>query len=213
VLGAQFSNSSARPGRLAEKIGMTNWDKFFNQKIKEIAQEKEILDIGGGFRFQKGLAQYQGFFKNCQYRTLDIEPKYQPDIVGDIHNLPIEDNSIDAIICKAVLEHVHSPEKAIDEIYRVLKKNGKCLVYLPFLYPYHGQEHGYKDYYRYTRDGIDYLFRKFSLIETCPVRGNLETLLNLIPFKIVRVLIPLVRFLDQFFSFRQVSGYHVFLVK
>lgn len=192
---------------------MTKWDKFFDEKIRRIARQKNVLDIGGGFRFQKGLAKYQNLFKNTNYQTLDISSQYKPDIVADIHQMPLDDESVDAVICKAVLEHVHSPQKAVDEIYRILKKQGECLVYLPFLYPYHGQKDGYKDYYRYTKDGIEYLFKRFRSIETCPVRGNLETVLNLIPLPGIKIFNPLVRIFDKFLSFKQVSGYYVFLVK
>ena len=192
---------------------MTSWNKFFEEKIKEITKEKNILDIGGGFRFQKGLDKYKDLFKDVNYKTLDIESKYHPDIIGDIHSLSMKDESIDAIICKAVLEHVYDPQKAINEMYRVLKKQGKCLVYVPFLYPYHGQKDGYKDYYRYTQDGIEYLFRKFSSIEICPVRGNLETVINLTPLRHLRIFNFLARFLDRFFSNQQSSGYNVFLIK
>lgn len=192
---------------------MTSWNKFFEDKIKEIAKEKNVLDIGGGLRFQKGLDKYKDLFKNVNYKTLDIESKYHPDIIGDIHSLSMKDESIDAIICKAVLEHVYDPQKAVNEMYRVLRKQGKCLVYVPFLYPYHGQKDGYKDYYRYTQDGIEYLFRKFSSIEICPVRGNLETVINLTPLRSLKILNPLIRILDRFFSGKQVSGYNVFLIK
>jgi|TARA_Y100000031_G_C8236997_1_gene393762 ubiquinone/menaquinone biosynthesis C-methylase UbiE len=192
---------------------MTKWNKFFDEKIRQIARQKNVLDIGGGLPFQKGLAQYQDIFKNVNYQTLDINPQCNPDIVADIHQMSLESESVDAVICKAVLEHVHSPQKAVDEIYRILKKQGECLAYLPFLYPYHGRKDGYKDYYRYTKDGIEYLFRNFSSIETCPVRGNLETVINLIPLPGIKIFNPLVRILDRFFSFKQVSGYYVFLVK
>ena len=192
---------------------MTSWNKFFEEKINEIAKEKTVLDIGGGFRFQKGLDKYKDLFKDVNYKTLDIYSKYQPDIIGDIHNLSMNNESIDAIICKAVLEHVYDPQKAVNEMYRVLKKQGKCLVYVPFLYPYHGEKDGYKDYYRYTQDGIRYLFRKFSSIEICPVRGNLETVINLTPLRYLRIFNFLARFLDRFFSNKQNSGYNVFLIK
>jgi len=192
---------------------MTSWNKFFEDKIKEIAKEKNVLDIGGGLRFQKGLDKYKDLFKDVNYQTLDIESKYHPDIIGDIHSLSMKDESIDAIICKAVLEHVYDPQKAINEMYRVLRKQGKCLIYVPFLYPYHGEKDGYKDYYRYTQDGIEYLFRKFSSIEICPVRGNLETVINLTPLRSLKILNLLIRILDRFFSGKQVSGYNVFLIK
>ncbi|MBU1255991.1 MAG: class I SAM-dependent methyltransferase [Patescibacteria group bacterium] len=192
---------------------MIKWEKFFDDKIKEIAKEKKILDIGGGFRFQKDLDKYQELFKNSDYKTLDIEASYQPDIIGDVCNLPLEDKSVDAIICKAVLEHVKEPGKAAKEIYRVLKDSGKCLVYVPFLYPYHAHKGGYKDYYRYTKDGIKYLFRDFNSIEICPVRGNLETVFNLTPLRKIRILTPLIRFFDKFFSGQQPSGYHIYLIK
>ena len=192
---------------------MTKWDKFFEEKIREIAKEKNVLDIGGGFHFQKGLGKYQHLFKGSNYQVLDKEVSYQPDIVGDVCQMSLLDESIDAVICKAVLEHVSQPEKATKEIYRVLKKRGKCLVYIPFLYPYHAHEGVYKDYYRYTQDGTRYLFRNFKSIEICPVRGNLETVFNLTPLRKLKIFLPLIRFLDRFFSGKQPSGYHIFLIK
>ena len=107
---------------------MTKWDKFFDEKIKEIAKEKNILDIGGGFKFQKELSKYKYLFKNSNYQTLDAEKKYNPDIIGDICNIPLNNESVDVVICKAVLEHVPEPQKAVKEIYRILKKGGKCFV-------------------------------------------------------------------------------------
>lgn len=193
---------------------MTSWEKFSDGKIREIAKEKSVLDIGGGYRSKKrGLIKYEDLFKNTDYKVLDIDPGCQPDIVGDIHNLPQKDGSVDAIVCRAVLEHVYDPQKAVNEMYRVLKKGGKCLAYLPFLYPYHGKAKAYKDYYRYTKDGVEHLFRNFNSIEICPVRGNLETMINLIPFKVIRIFMPIARLFDRFFSYKQVSGYSVFLVK
>jgi len=192
---------------------MTKWDKFFDEKIKEIAKEKEVLDIGGGFKFQKGLDKYKNLFKNSNYQTLDTEKEYNPDIIGDVCDIPLKNESINAVICNAVLEHVSEPQKAVKEIYRILKKNGKCFVYVPFLYPYHAHKGVYKDYYRYTQDGIKYLFRNFKSIEICSVRGNLETVFNLTPLRKLKFFLYLIRFFDKSFSNKQSSGYNIFLIK
>jgi len=199
---------------------MTKWGKFFDKKIKEIAKENIILDIGGGGGFAKELAKYKKYFTNCQYKSLDFDPETKPDILADAHQLPFESNSIDAIICKAVLEHVQEPQKVVEEIFRVLRPGGKGFVYVPFLYCYHGSGKKYKDYYRFTKDGIEYLFRKFSKIEICSVRGYFETITYLLPYPDkfpINILVSLARFLDKisekYQSKNQVSGYHIFLIK
>lgn len=48
--------------------------------------------------------------------------------LGEIENLPIDDNSIDVAISNCVINLVPDKEKAFKEIYRVLKKDGK--IYL-----------------------------------------------------------------------------------
>lgn len=55
-------------------------------------------------------------YKNVQFR------------LGEIENLPIEDNRVDVVISNCVLNLVPDKERAFREIYRVLKKEGR--VYL-----------------------------------------------------------------------------------
>lgn len=43
---------------------------------------------------------------------------------GDINSLPIEDNSFDVIISVAAFEHILNLEKALQEMYRLLKPGG-----------------------------------------------------------------------------------------
>ena len=44
------------------------------------------------------------------------------DIVSDIVDIPLEDESIDAILCVEVLEHVENPLLVFKEFSRLLKK-------------------------------------------------------------------------------------------
>ena len=199
---------------------MTKWEKFFDEKIKEIAKGKIVYDIGGAERFQKGLARYKDIFFNCSYKTVDINPKYNPDILADAHHLPIPDESADGVICKSVLEHVENPFQVVEEIYRILKLGGKCFIYVPFLHAYHSSRLDEKDFWRFSEDGIKYLFRKFKRIEICPVMGHFETIVNLLPYQNkfpINILVYLARFLDKILekhqSKKQVSCYNLFLIK
>lgn len=190
----------------------SKWEIFFDECIKEIAKEVLVLDLGSGEPFQKELAKYRGLFKNCKYYSLDFDAQYEPNIIGDIHYLPFKDETADAIICKAVLEHVPEPQKAVREIYRVLRKGGKTFIYAPFLFPYHGSRR-YKDYYRFTKDGIEYMFRDFTEIRMVPVRGYLGTINLFIPYTSKNFW--LTKFLDKLTSTSttMTSGYNILAIK
>jgi len=49
---------------------------------------------------------------------------------ADAENLPFRDNQFDIVYSNGVLHHTENTEKAIDEIYRVVKPKGKCVVML-----------------------------------------------------------------------------------
>lgn len=190
--------------------------EFFEERLQLVAECDSILDIGSGMKFQKQLKGHQGLFNNKKYISLDINPEVKPDIVGDIHKIPAADNYFDAVICHSVLEHAANPFVAVNEIYRILKPGGPALIYLPFFLPYHGNK-DYLDYWRFSKDGVAELFKKFSLVEICPLRRFFEMWLNLLPL-LGNYLSHLGRLLDfLLISFKpapnQVAGWYVFLRK
>ncbi len=201
------------------------WDNFKREKIEKILNEKDsVIDIGAGLKAWKNKGdRYQ---KNAwphleKVKVLDPIPDYNPDIVGDIHHLPFDDNSQDAIICHSVLEHVENPFLATQELFRVLKPGGYCYVSVPFLYYYHAEKGYYKDYWRFSKDALNLLFKNFSHVELMPIRGAISTLINLTPLAsrlpAWRPFIDRLGFaLDKLFGkikTNQVSGYNVFLIK
>lgn len=55
--------------------------------------------------------------------------------VGNIKNIPIENSSLDAVVCSEVLEHVDSPKESIQELVRVLKPGGIMALSVPRYLP------------------------------------------------------------------------------
>ena len=90
-------------------------------QVLHIAPEACLIDI-----FKKS--------DNIEYTSADL---YSPlaDIKMDIHNMPLDDNNFDFILCNHVLEHVENDIKALSEIKRVLKKGGRAIVQVPFYHP------------------------------------------------------------------------------
>jgi hypothetical protein len=71
------------------------------------------------------------------WTNVDIQPKWNPDIVADGSDLKgvFEDGSADCIVIEHSLEHYGCGEadKMLKECYRVLKKGGSLVVTVPDL--------------------------------------------------------------------------------
>lgn len=135
---------------LTSKITRPRMEKF----IKVHQDHGLTLDIGCGY------AAYQKYFPNRV--GFDIQPGLKVDVVGDAHNLPFEDEKFDNILCTEVLEHLHSPEVAISEMRRVLKRGGKLILTTRFIFPLHDVPN---DYYRFTKYGLRHLLREWEILE------------------------------------------------
>ena len=73
-------------------------------------------------RFQK--------LKNLQYTTTDLNSPLA-DVKADICHLPFTDNKYDIIFCNHVLEHIPDDQRAMQELYRVLKPGGWAILQIP----------------------------------------------------------------------------------
>ena len=204
---------------------MTKWDQFFREKCIDIfTTSTTVLDIGEGLRaregrgnrFDKDRAWLREHLSKVTYTVMDPVPDYKPDIVGDIHDIPLPNENVNAIICLAVLEHVKNPIRAMDEMYRVLKPGGKLLIYVPFLYYYHAHPGYYPDYWRFTYDTLKMFAEPFSHSEIESVRLPIETLTRLTPLGRWKFPIWAAQKIDSILykkGSKQVSGYYVFLQK
>jgi SAM-dependent methyltransferase len=159
------------------KVEVVTKGDILDECMEQMAQQHLVLDLGGRHRFHKRMSPSREIFASTHYYCLDILPSPDLDIVGNLLQLPLTAEVADGVICKAVLEHVYEPQLAVREIYRVLKPGGVAFLYVPFLYPYHGSRKE-PDCYRFTRDGLLYMFRDFSEMRLQPVDSYVGTTLR-----------------------------------
>lgn len=77
-------------------------------------------------------AFYNRFRKmdNLEYITTDLNSPLA-DVKADICDLPFADNEFDVIFCNHVLEHIPNDTKAMQELFRILKKGGIGIFQIP----------------------------------------------------------------------------------
>ncbi len=121
------------------------------------------LDIGCGNRFNEkffdnlynkyvGLDYHEVFNKIDIYGRGNTKIKREKiDISADAENLPFKNNSIDTILLTEVLEHIPHPQKAIKEMYRVLKNSNYLILTVPFML---GEHQLPFDFFRFTKEAL-----------------------------------------------------------
>jgi ubiquinone/menaquinone biosynthesis C-methylase UbiE len=131
------------------------------QKELKNKTKLKILDVGCGTK------PYLPFFKEKaeMYVGVDMSSALNADAVCVAENLPFANESFDVIISTQALEHVDDPKKVIEEMHRVLKREGLLILST------HGIwfKHAPQDYWRWTDIGLKKIFAPFKGVE---VRSN-----------------------------------------
>jgi SAM-dependent methyltransferase len=119
-----------------------------------------VLVIGGGERGSGTDALYA--HERVGLIGSDVYVSENVTLVADGHQLPLDDQCVDAVWIQAVLEHVLDPGKVVAEIHRVLKPHGLVYADTPFMQQVHEGAH---DFTRFTLSGHRWLFRSFELVD------------------------------------------------
>lgn len=107
--------------------------RFKNYLLKQITLKQycNILDVGCG------LLEVPGYldFKSNNIEFYGLEPLEESKFFGNLitgcsEYIPLKDNSIDYIIFATSLDHVCSIDETLKEVYRVLKNNGKVIIWM-----------------------------------------------------------------------------------
>ena len=114
-----------------------NWMKKFNKSILRINFRKsdKILDISCGTGEllleleRKGMKDLYGLdISNNMLCKAKEKLKYATLKEGDVHELPYKDSIFDYVISTEALHHYSSQSKALQEMKRVCKNQGRVIV-------------------------------------------------------------------------------------
>ena len=126
---------------------------FFRYEFKD-KNLGTVLDVGCGDK------PYKKYITCKNYIGIEIQKNENVDVLYDGKRIPFTDENFDTILCTDVLEHVSEPDAFIGEMVRVLREGGELMLTTNFFWNLHYEPN---DYYRFTKYGLEYLFRKNSL--------------------------------------------------
>lgn len=122
----------------------------FLDLIDTQAEDAVILDLGAGGRVHPNIV------------SMEYVSHPNNSVQGDCLALPFRDQCADLILSQAVIEHVTDPQKAFEEMYRVLRPGGKLYVEIAFMQPVHMNPH---HYFNVTPNGLRWLLRDWDILE------------------------------------------------
>ena len=104
------------------------FDKSWREKAVDNLIGTSVLDLGSG----TGAA----FDQLLNYETTALDPDkkmlelntFEDKVLGSAENLPFEDNSFDNVFCCFVWRNVSDTNKALQEVYRILRPGGKFIL-------------------------------------------------------------------------------------
>jgi len=127
--------------------------------IIQLNTKPKVLVVGCGLRGEGINALLK---ENIELLESDVSMTPFTQMIMDSHDIPFKDETFDGVVIQAVLEHVIDPYRCVEEIRRVLKKDGLVYAEIPFMQQVHGRQY---DFTRFTYLGLRRLFNKFEEIE------------------------------------------------
>jgi len=159
--------------KLSKRASRKNLETFIVKSFNNDLGNKnhKVLNIGSGGDIEKLIKR---FFSNVY--SIDIDENRKPDQLIDLCDEKFLEKikyKPSIVCCFEVLEHTQNPLKAIDNIFKLIEKEDKVLVSVPFNFHIHDEPY---DYYRFTYYGLKLLFKNFSKVEIKKRNGWLESI-------------------------------------
>lgn len=134
--------------QLLSNVGDMSLKRRARRIIEELNPQKDekIMDLGCGTGYylfllsslpvDLNLTGFDHDKKALDEARNSLRNKKINFVLGDSHKLPFKENFFDKIVASEVLEHLEDDQKALKEIYKILKPNGILVISTPSInYP------------------------------------------------------------------------------
>jgi SAM-dependent methyltransferase len=108
---------------------------------------------------QEQLADLRSFFPGKKFVGTDMREGPGVDVVLDLHDIDLPDETAGTVLLLDTLEHVEYPRKALDEVHRILQPEGIVIMSSVMDFPIHAYP---SDYWRYTPEAFRSLLKPFA---------------------------------------------------
>lgn len=139
--------------------GKANYDRL-GRLLTEQSSSPLVLVLGGGI-LGAGMSSLLSY-GSVELVETDVSFAPRTKLICDAHDIPFANESFDGMVVQVVLEHVADPSRCVDEIHRVLKRDGLVYAELPFMWQVHSPRY---DFTRFSNYGLRRLFRGFKETE------------------------------------------------
>ena len=136
--------------------------------IKSIFKSSDlVLDVGCG--------EKPYYHKSIKAKIVctDLRQTKKTHFVGDAMRLPVKKEKFDGMVNINSLYYYNEPSMAIEAFANAIKKNGKLVLMVPFMYPIHDAP---DDKYRFTKYGIIELLKNNFDIKSIKTIGGIFNL-------------------------------------
>lgn len=106
---------------------MIYWYIFNKTNILNLDKTINLLHVA----LERNLQKILKSFSNIEYVSGDLNPLVNCDVILDITDIKFKDNFFDVIICNHILEYVKNDQKAMHELFRVLRPEGFAILQVP----------------------------------------------------------------------------------
>jgi SAM-dependent methyltransferase len=103
---------------------------------------------------QEDLIELRSLFPNRSYVGIDMRPGPGVDLVENVEQMTLADETIGTVLALSTLEHVKRFWKGVAEIKRIMRPDGVVLISTPFYFHIHQHP---SDYWRFTPEALDSL--------------------------------------------------------